>query len=75
VDRAAAALITLELRVQGIRQVRHLHKDLQEALVLHKPEMAALAAAAVLVLQEVQQLLQPVELVGMDYHHPLLEIQ
>jgi hypothetical protein len=66
VDRAAEALITLELRVQGIRQVRHLHKDLQEALVLHKPEMAVAVEAVVLVLQEAQQLLQPVVLVGME---------
>jgi hypothetical protein len=66
VDRAVAALITLELRVQGIRQVRHLHKDLQEALVLHKQAMAVAVEAVVLVLQEAQQLLQPVVLVGME---------
>jgi dihydrodipicolinate reductase len=75
VDRAAVALITLELRVQGIRQVRHLHKDLQEALALHKPEMAVAVVVVVQVLQEAQRLLQPVGLVGMEYHHPLLELQ
>jgi hypothetical protein len=50
VDRAAVVLITLELREQGIRQVRHLHKDLQEAPVLHRGTMAALAAVAGLTL-------------------------
>jgi len=75
VQTGGLEVVALMGGLEMLAEPEYLTKAMPAAVGRHKQGMAAAVGAVVQVLQEAQQLLQPVELVGMEYHHPLLELQ
>jgi hypothetical protein len=66
VQLGGLAVVALMGGLEMLAEPEYLTKAMPAAVGQHKQEMAVAVEAAVLVLQEAQQLLQPVVLVGME---------